>query len=121
MDWTEESWDRDMLAFYSKLGDVRKLPFLPYSAFSVEAIDSEAFAIKRIGSGYALIAFINRYPRSRTVSADLFAMPSNVARGIFSSHSAGIEGRTISVKLEAYESALFLLSERDGGSDLVIS
>ena len=121
MDWTEESWDRDMLAFYSKLGDVRKLPFLPYSAFSVEAIDSEAFAIKRIGSGYALIAFINRCPRSRTVSADLFAMPSNVARGIFSSHNAGIEGRTISVKLEAYESALFLLSERDGGSDLVIS
>ena len=120
MDWSRRSWDEDMLAFYSKLGKVRKLPFLAYSAFDAEAIDSEAFAIRRIGKDEALVAIINRCPRRRTVSADMFMLPSGCVRTVFASSPATIAGGRLSVSLEAGESVLLMLSAKDGSGDLAV-
>ena len=120
MDWSRRSWDEDMLAFYSKLGKVRKLPFLAYSAFDAEAIDSEAFAIRRIGKDEAIVAIINRCPRRRTVSADMFMLPSGCVRTVFASSPATIAGGRLSVSLEAGESVLLMLSAKDGSGDLAV-
>ena len=120
MDWSRRSWDEDMLAFYSKLGKVRKLPFLAYSAFDAEAIDSEAFAIRRIGKDEALVAIINRCPRRRTVSADMFMLPSGCVRTLFASSPATIAGGRLSVSLEAGESVLLMLSAKDGSGELAV-
>ena len=107
MCWDTSRWDMEILDMHRRLSSARKLRFFPYSAFSVDAIDDEAFAIRRIGNGEALLAVINRCPRRRSVSIDGFALPSGRISLLAGEGSASYGGSSLTVTLEAKKSALF--------------
>ncbi len=113
MCWDEERWDMDMLGMYRQLCRIRKLPFLPYSAFASEALDDDAFAIKRIGRDEAIVAVINRCPRRRKVSVNGFALPSGEIRIAAGEGCAEREDDVIAVELDARKSVVLHLSSSD--------
>ena len=93
------------------MADIRKMDFLPYSAFSVCGIDSEAFAIYRIGRGKAAVGIINRCPRDRHVSIDVFMLPKNSCTVLYGNAFPEISETGISVHLRAKESAVLLFAD----------
>ena len=109
MCWDEEKWDMDIKRMYESLAAARKLGFLPYSSFSVEALDAEAFVIKRIGNGEALLALVNRCPRERSVSVDRFALPSGSISVLAGEAETDVTGQSIDVRLGARKSVLLHL------------
>ena len=114
MCWDEGKWDMDVHGAYQSMAMLRKLPFFGYSAYRVEAIDDEAFAILRISSGIAALAVINKCPRSREVSIDLFTLPSKAFKLWLGKGEAKISSGRLSLQLEAYSSAVVLLSDSSG-------
>ena len=111
MQWDEEKWDMERLGLYKAMADIRKMDFLPYSAFSVSGIDSEAFAIYRIGRGKAAVGIINRCPRDRHVSIDAFMLPKNSCTVLYGNAFPEISENGISVHLRAKESAVLLFAD----------
>ena len=75
MEWRDEYQDKDMLSFYSKMGEARKEEWLGFSSYSVIPLDEKAFAILRFIEGKALVSVINRGD-SREVSLPPFLLPS---------------------------------------------
>ena len=98
---------------YKRMGELRKLPFIPYSSLRIESIDNEAFMIARFSRNNAVIAIINRCPRKRNVSVDLFALPSDSAVLWYGNGSLSIKDRFLEAELPAEESIVVFLS---GGS-----
>ena len=113
MCWDEGKWDLDMLGMYRSLAEVRKLPFLAYSAFQAEAIDNDAFTIKRIGRDEAVVAIINRCPRRRSVTLDGFALPAGHVSVLAGEGSARMSSGMIEAGLEAGKSVLFRIGPSD--------
>ena len=113
MCWDESRWDMDTHEAYKRMGELRKLPFIPYSSLRIESIDNEAFMIARFSRNNAVIAIINRCPRKRNVSVDLFALPSDSAVLWYGNGSLSIKDRFLEAELPAEESIVVLLS---GGS-----
>ena len=113
MCWDESKWDKEIKAMYSQLSRIRKLPFLAYSAFTAEAIDNDAFSIKRIGRDEALVAVVNRCPRRRSLSLDGFALPLGRVSIAAGKGSARICGGRIEVEAEAMQSILLYLTASD--------
>ena len=75
MEWRDEYQDKDMLSFYSAMGEARKEEWLGFSSYSVMPLDEKAFAILRFIEGKALVSVINR-GESREVSLPQFLLPS---------------------------------------------
>lgn len=75
MEWRDEYQDKDMLSFYSAMGEARKEEWLGFSSYSVMPLDEKAFAILRFVEGKALVSVINRGD-SREVSLPQFLLPS---------------------------------------------
>ena len=113
MCWDESRWDMDAHEAYKRMGELRKLSFIPYSSLRIESIDNEAFMIARFSRNNAVIAIINRCPRKRNVSVDLFALPSDSAVLWYGNGSLSIKDRFLEADLPAEESIVVLLS---GGS-----
>ena len=113
MCWDESRWDMDTHEAYKRMGELRKLPFIPYSSLRIESIDNEAFMIARFSRNNAVIAIINRCPRKRNVSVDLFALPSDSAVLWYGNGSLSIKDRFLEAELPAEESIVVFLS---GGS-----
>ena len=109
MCWDESKWDKEIKGMYEAAAAIRKLPFFPYSSFSVEAIDAEAFFIRRVGEGEALVAVINRCPRERTVSIDRFALPCGSVSVVAGSADAELTAQSIDVRLPAATSAIIYM------------
>ncbi len=113
MCWDESRWDKEILAMYRGLAKARKLPFLPFSAFCVEALDSEAFCIKRIGRGEAMAAIVNRGCGSRTLSVDGFLLPKGQIRVIAGEGRASFSGPDIKVSIGDRKSVLLYFTSQD--------
>lgn len=113
MCWDEKRWDMDVHEVYRRMSELRKLPFFPYSSFRVEALDNDAFCIERIGEGEAAVAVINKCPRRRNLSLDLFAMPGSYLSIWYGNADAEISGGRLEIGIEGFSSAVFLLSEKE--------
>ena len=111
MQWDEKSWDMERLELYRTMAAVRKMDFLAYSAFSVSEIDSEAFAIYRIGRGKAIVGIINRCQRDRHVSIDAFMLPKGSCTVLYGNADASFSDSHISVHLRAKESAVLYIAD----------
>ena len=111
MQWDEKSWDMERLELYRTMAAVRKMDFLAYSAFSVSEIDSEAFAIYRIGRGKAIVGIINRCQRDRHVSIDAFMLPKGSCAVLYGNADASFSNSHISVHLRAKESAVLYIAD----------
>ena len=111
MQWNEESWDMERLSLYKAMANIRKMDFLPYSAFYASEIDSDAFAVFRIGRGKAIAGIINRCPRDRHVSADAFMLPGGSCSVLYGDADAELSGSHLSVHLRARESAVILIED----------
>ena len=114
MCWDQSRWDMTVREAYMKMAQLRKLRFYPYSAVRISALDKEAFIIERIADSNAAVSIINKCPRRRTVSIDLFALPSASASVWYGSAEAEIKDSSLSVTLEAESSCVILLSGSDG-------
>ncbi len=114
MCWDEGKWDMDVHGCYRAMAILRKLPFFAYSAYRIEALDDEAFAIVRVSSGVAALAIVNKCPREREVSIDLFALPSRSMKVWYGNAEAKIASGRLVVHLEALSSAVLLLSDSSG-------
>ena len=112
MCWNEECWDMDVHEAYRKMAELRKKSFFPYSAVRIEALDDDAFVIERIGRDNAAVAVINKCPRKRALSIDLFAMPSGLASIWYGSANACINDGKLEVVLDSESSALIILSTK---------
>lgn len=111
MCWDESRWDMDTHEVYRSMAELRKEKHFPLSACRIEALDREAFAIERISRGKAEVAVISRCPRRRTVHVGLFALPKGSASVRYGDAEAVIDGSTLRVTLEAFSSAVIILSE----------
>ena len=78
----------------------------------IEALDDDAFVIERIGRDNAAVAVINKCPRKRALSIDLFAMPSGLASIWYGSANACINDGKLEVVLDSDSSALIILSTK---------
>lgn len=109
MQWDRSKWDFDTFLFYKKLGKLRKLRWLAYSAFDIQVLDKDAFAIKRISSNNALVAVVNK-GKKRILELSSFLLPQDkiecpvgIANGYF-------DGCRLKIEVEDKKSAVLLLS-----------
>ena len=114
MDWDESHWDADVRQAYRTMAGVRHMPFFPYSALMIEALDRDAFLIARVASGHAALAIVNRCPRKRMVNIDLFSLPKGRAEAILGEAELAIRGGMLSAVLPPSSSALVMLSDEGG-------
>ncbi|MBO8469029.1 MAG: glycoside hydrolase family 13 protein [Spirochaetes bacterium] len=110
MCWDESKWDADTHEAYKKMGELRKLPFIPYSSVRIDPIDNEAFSVARFTRNNAALAVINRCPRERHVSVDLFGLPSESAVLWYGNGSLSLKDSFLEVELPAEDSIVVLLS-----------
>ena len=110
MEWREEKWDLDMLAFHRALGEARRDSWLGFSSYRIQELDEKAFAVIRFTDGKAYCAVINR-GESREVIIDAFALGlSNVSVKI-GEGKALADGDKIRVSLEREESLLLYMEK----------
>lgn len=106
MSWNEDMWDKETLSMYRTLSSIRKLSFLPFSAFMTEGFDNDAFIIKRIGNGEAIVAVINKCERTRTISVDSFALPKGSASVIAGRGVCMLTSYTLDITLDGKKSVI---------------
>ena len=93
------------------MGELRKLRFFPYSAVRIDSIDKDAFYIARVSRSEAAVAIVNKCPRKRDVSIDLFAMPKGKASVWYGDAAADIANGRLEVTLDALSSAVVILTD----------
>ena len=108
MEWRDEYQDKDMLSFYSKMGEARKEEWLGFSSYSVIPLDEKAFAILRFIEGKALVSVINR-GESREVSLPLFLLPSKNISVVVGDGKVSRESDSLRILLKDKESLLIRL------------
>ena len=108
MEWRDEYQDKDMLSFYSKMGEARKEEWLGFSSYSVIPLDEKAFAILRFIEGKALVSVINR-GESREVSLPLFLLPSKNIGVVVGDGKVSRESDSLRILLKDKESLLIRL------------
>ena len=111
MDWNEDHWDMAAHEAYQKMSQLRKMNFFPYSAFSIEALDEDAFAIKRVSQSVAAVAIINKCARERTVTMSLFALPDGDVSVYYGNGRAHIENGSLVAELDKESSIVCLLTD----------
>ena len=110
MCWNEEKWDKDVHEVYVRMGKIRALPFFAYSSFILKAVDNDCYMLARFVRDKAVVAVINRLPRERRVSLDLFALPSEEVSVLYGNGNASIENGYLEVDLPGEESVVLSLS-----------
>ena len=108
MEWRDEYQDKDMLSFYSAMGEARKEEWLGFSSYSVIPLDEKAFAILRFIEGKALVSVINR-GESREVSLPLFLLPSKNIGVVVGDGKVSRESDSLRILLKDKESLLIRL------------
>ncbi len=111
MCWDESKWDTAVHEAYRRMGELRKLRFFPYSAVRIDSIDKDAFYIARVSRSEAAVAIVNKCPRKRDVSIDLFAMPKGKASVWYGDAAADIANGRLEVTLDALSSAVVILTD----------
>ncbi len=110
MCWDEDKWDKDIHEVYVRMGKIRALPFFAYSSFILKAVDNDCYMLARFVRDKAVVVVINRLPRERRVSLDLFALPSEEVSVLYGNGNASIENGYLEVDLPGEESVVLSLS-----------
>ena len=110
MCWDEEKWDKDVHEVYVRMGKIRALPFFAYSSFILKAVDNDCYMLARFVRDKAVVAVINRLPRERMVSLDIFALPCEEVSVLYGNGNASIENGYLEVDLPGEESVVLSLS-----------
>ena len=110
MCWDEDKWDKDVHEVYVRMGKIRAFPFFAYSSFILKAVDNDCYMLARFVRDKAVVAVINRLPRERRVSLDLFALPSEEVSVLYGNGNASIENGYLEVDLPGDESVVLSLS-----------
>ena len=111
MCWDEGRWDKCVHEAYRKMAELRKQSFFPYAACRIEGVDDDCFVIERIASSVASIALINKCPRRRKVSLDLFALPHGRISVWYGEAEAAVVNGTLDVSLPPQSSAVIILTQ----------
>ena len=109
MEWNKDAWDMDVYNEHRALGEIRRLSWLGYSSFSVEAIDEDAICIKRFVDGDAIVGVVNKAEEKRKIKLSLEFLPKNNVDVLLSDSKAEIFGDSVIVDLDLRESLILRL------------
>lgn len=109
MNWNESEWDMETLNVHKTLGEMRKLQWLGYASFDVEALDEKSIVIKRFVDGDAIVGVVNKADVRRNLSISLDFLPKNSVDVLFGTNKAVIDGEKLIVSLEEKESVVLRL------------